>query len=127
MGIFSVAMLLFCSWMAYVAEHPINPDFASFGDALTYCTDTPYDAGNAAFAAGSRVLMHEVWMAHHSRREAEIHSSGRDAGRVAREAGVERLVLIHLSPLGGHDELLAEAREEFPGAELSSDGFELEL
>jgi ribonuclease BN (tRNA processing enzyme) len=98
-----------------------------FGDALTYCTDTPFDAGNGPFAAGSRVLMHEVWMAHHSRREAEIHSSGRDAGAVAREAGVERLVLIHLSPHGGHEELLAEAREQFPGAELAHDGLELEL
>ncbi len=98
-----------------------------FDDALTYCTDTPYDAGNAKLAAGSRVLMHEVWMAHHSRREAEIHSSGRDAGAIARDAGVERLVLIHLSPLGGHDEVLAEAREEYPGAELAYDGLEIEL
>jgi ribonuclease BN (tRNA processing enzyme) len=98
-----------------------------FGDRLSYCTDTPFDAGNGAFAAGSRVLMHEVWMAHHSRREAEIHSSGRDAGTVAREAGVERLVLIHLSPLGGHEELLEEARTEFPAAELAFDGLELEL
>jgi ribonuclease BN (tRNA processing enzyme) len=66
-------------------------------------------------------------MAHHSRREAEIHSSGRDAGAVAREAGVQRLVLIHLSPLGGHDVLLEEAREQFPRAELAYDGLELEL
>ena len=34
MGLFSVAMLLFCSWMAYVAEHPTNPEFATFGDSL---------------------------------------------------------------------------------------------
>ena len=27
-------MLLFCSWMAYVAEHPTNPEFNSFGSAL---------------------------------------------------------------------------------------------
>jgi voltage-gated potassium channel len=33
-GLFSVAMLLFCSWMAYVAEHPVNPEFATFGDSL---------------------------------------------------------------------------------------------
>src|SRR5262245_49997602 len=30
-GLFAVGMLLFCSWMAYVAEHPTNSDFASFG------------------------------------------------------------------------------------------------
>lgn len=33
-GIFSGGMLLFCSWMAYVAEHPSNPDYATFGDSL---------------------------------------------------------------------------------------------
>ena len=33
-GLFSVAMLLFCSWMAYVAEHPANPGFATFGDSI---------------------------------------------------------------------------------------------
>ena len=33
-GIFAAGMLLFCSWVAYVAEHPTNPDFATFGDAI---------------------------------------------------------------------------------------------
>jgi len=33
-GVFAIGMLLFCSWMAYVAEHPANPEFATFGDAL---------------------------------------------------------------------------------------------
>jgi voltage-gated potassium channel len=33
-GIFALGMLLFCAWMAYVAEHPTNDEFATFGDAL---------------------------------------------------------------------------------------------
>jgi voltage-gated potassium channel len=33
-GLFALGMLLFCSWMAYVAEHHTNPEFATFGDAL---------------------------------------------------------------------------------------------
>jgi voltage-gated potassium channel len=33
-GIFAASMLLFCSWMAYVAEHPTNPEFDTFGDSL---------------------------------------------------------------------------------------------
>ena len=92
-----------------------------FDDLLTYCTDTPYDAGNAAFAAGSGVLMHEAWCTEGSPEATPIHSSGRDAGAVAREAGVERLVLIHLHPRGGHDAVLEETRREFEGAELGSD------
>ncbi len=33
-GLFSLGMLLFCSWVAYVAEHPTNSGFKTFGDAL---------------------------------------------------------------------------------------------
>jgi voltage-gated potassium channel len=33
-GLFALGMLLFCSWMAYVAEHNVNQEFATFGDAL---------------------------------------------------------------------------------------------
>jgi voltage-gated potassium channel len=33
-GIFALGMLLFCSWMAYDAEHATNDEFATFADAL---------------------------------------------------------------------------------------------
>jgi voltage-gated potassium channel len=33
-GLFAVGMLLFSSWMAYVAEKATNPEFGSFGDSL---------------------------------------------------------------------------------------------
>ncbi len=33
-GLFALAMLLFASWMAYVAEHPTNAEFATFKDAI---------------------------------------------------------------------------------------------
>ena len=98
-----------------------------FDDALTYCTDTPYDAGNAEFAAGSGVLMHEAWCTVGSPEATPIHSSGRDAATVAQEAGSERLVLIHLHPLGGHDAVLDEARGVFAAAELGADLLAVEL
>jgi ribonuclease BN (tRNA processing enzyme) len=98
-----------------------------FDDLLAYCTDTPYDAGNAGLALGAGVLMHEAWALEGAPEASTIHSSGRDAGRVAAEAGAERLVLIHLHPLGGHEALLEEARAEFPAAELGDDGLQIEL
>jgi ribonuclease BN (tRNA processing enzyme) len=98
-----------------------------FDDRFTYCTDTPYDAGNAEFARGSRVLLHEAWATEGAPEQTAIHSSGREAGRVAADAGVERLVLIHLHPLTGHDAMLGEARAEFPAAELAHDGLAIEL
>ena len=33
-GIFAAGMLLLASWMAYTAEKPTNPGFATFGDSL---------------------------------------------------------------------------------------------
>ena len=98
-----------------------------FDDLFTYCTDTPYDAGNAELARGSRVLLHEAWATEGAPEQTPIHSSGREAARVAAEAGAERLVLIHLHPLTGHDAMLEEARAEFPVAELAHDGLEIEL
>jgi len=98
-----------------------------FGDALAYATDTPYDAGNARFAAGARLLLHEAWYAEGSPEASEIHSSGRDAATVARDAGVDELGLIHLHPLGGHEAVLEEARAGFANVALAHDGLRREL
>jgi ribonuclease BN (tRNA processing enzyme) len=91
------------------------------GDALAYCTDTAADPGNADFAAGSRLLLHEAWYAEAST-DDETHTAAGEAGRIARDAGVDRLVLIHVNPLQrSDDELAAAARAEFPEASVGQD------
>ena len=91
------------------------------GDALTYCTDTASDPGNATFASGSGVLLHEAWDATATTR-AQGHSSADQAARIAREAIVGRLVLIHINPLlDGDEELTDAARFEFAPSEVGSD------
>lgn len=91
------------------------------GDLLTYCTDTAPDPGNVGFAAGSRVLLHEAWYARNASADGN-HSAAGDAGRIAREAGVERLVLIHVNPLQDEDETLAaSAAREFPAVQVGID------
>jgi ribonuclease BN (tRNA processing enzyme) len=91
------------------------------GDELTYCTDTAADPGNAEFAAGSALLLHEAWYAKDST-DDETHSAAGEAGRIARDAGVERLVLIHLNPLQRSDEeLLMAARAEFRDVAVGED------
>jgi ribonuclease BN (tRNA processing enzyme) len=91
------------------------------GDVLTYCTDTAPDPGNIDFATGSRVLLHEAWYARETSDDGN-HSAGGDAGRIAREAGVERLMLIHINPLQEADAaLVASAAAEFPGVEVGVD------
>jgi ribonuclease BN (tRNA processing enzyme) len=96
-------------------------------DVLTYCTDTAPDPGNVGFAAGSRVLLHEAWYAQESSEDGN-HSAGGDAGRIAREAGVDHLVLIHINPLQESVEALAaSAAREFPNARVGVDLEELPL
>jgi len=88
---------------------------------LTYCTDTAPDPGNIGFAAGTQALLHDAWYAQATSDDGN-HSAGGDAGRIAREAGAKRLVLIHINPLQESDEALAEsAHREFAGAEVGVD------
>ena len=98
-----------------------------FDDALTYCTDTTLDEENVGFASGSQLLMHEAWYVEDAPETPEIHSSAREAAVVARDAGVEELVLIHLHPHRDPAPLLAEAAEVFDNVALGVDGLEREL
>ena len=105
-----------------VQERHTHPTLAlRVEDALTYCTDTAPDPGNVAFAAGSHALLHEAWHAQATSDDA-FHSAGGDAGRLARDAGVEHLVLIHVNPLLDSDDALREsARAQFRNCEVGVD------
>ncbi len=91
------------------------------GDDFTYCTDTAADEHNAEFAAGSRLMLHEAWHAS-ATTDDSIHTAAGEAGRIARAAGVERLVLIHVNPLLARDEPLADAaRAQFEPSSVGQD------
>jgi ribonuclease BN (tRNA processing enzyme) len=90
-------------------------------DELTYCTDTAYDPGNVDFAKGSRLLCHEAWYTEDAPREESTHSSASGAARIARDAEVEQLVLIHIRP-GADDQLLQrEASSVFEASAVGTD------
>jgi ribonuclease BN (tRNA processing enzyme) len=90
-------------------------------DELAYCTDTSYDEGNVEFARGSRRLLHEAWYTEDAPQQEATHSSARMAAEVAGEAGVDRLVLIHVRPGGDERRLEEEARSVFPPAVVGTD------
>jgi ribonuclease BN (tRNA processing enzyme) len=90
-------------------------------DLLTYCTDTSYDEGNVEFARGSRVLAHEAWYSESAPREQATHSSAQEAARVARAAGVQHLVMIHVRPGADESELEEEARSVFASSDVGTD------
>jgi ribonuclease Z len=83
---------------------------------LVYSSDTRPCAAVAALARGASVLVHEATFARPD--PTQWHSTAREAGEVARQAGVRRLLLTHVG-YAHHDALgalVAEARAAFDGA-----------
>jgi ribonuclease BN (tRNA processing enzyme) len=104
-------------------------------DAFVLATDTRIDPQTAEFAAGAGLLLHEAWYnavdPSTEKTPVELmagyaaHSEAGAVAGLAADAGVGRLVPIHLNPL--HDEsyyaaLEATARTVFPRTDVLPDG-----
>ncbi len=114
---------------------PVDPEAVLLPAVATrsfvYTADTlPCDAVVQA-ARGADLLFHDATFAEGMRKRAKEtgHSTGVQAAEVAREAGVGRLVLGHISAryAGRASELIAEASAVFPATEVAVDGGILEL
>jgi len=102
------------------------------GRTVVFTGDTRPCPATVEAARAADLLVHECTFgdAEQARAVETTHSTAREAGRVAREAAVERLVLTHLSTRYDADPspLLAQAAEEYGGAlEVARDGLVLEL
>jgi ribonuclease BN (tRNA processing enzyme) len=96
------------------------------GDRLALITDTPYEAASATLAAGVEHLLHEAWSSSRAPLYPEHDATAADAARVAREAGAERLTLVHLNPtLPDLRAVLGDARTIVPEAVLGADEAQL--
>jgi ribonuclease Z len=100
--------------------HGLMPNLAIRADAagrsLVYSSDTRPCAEVEALARGATVLIHEATFARPD--PTQWHSTAREAGQVARAAGVRRLYLAHVG-YAVHGRLqshLAAARVGFGGA-----------
>jgi ribonuclease Z len=93
--------------------------------SYAYCSDTAYKPELPAWIAGVDTLYHEATFLEKDGALASKtgHSTAREAARIAREAGVKKLILGHYSTrykdLKGFQE---EAETVFPGVELAEDG-----
>lgn len=83
---------------------------------LAYSCDTAPSEVITRLARGATLLIHEA-----TGTSLGGHSTAEEAAAIAKEAGAERLVLVHL-PAGAHDAQLATAREVFSRVELGADG-----
>jgi len=90
----------------------------------------PCDA-TATAAEGADLLIHEATFGDEEQERAleTRHSTAREAAKIARAAGVKRLVMTHLSNRYSADPgvLLRQAREEFGACEVAEDGDIIDL
>ena len=99
-----------------------------FDDALAWITDTALDPDTAGFVRGCGLLAHEAWCTTSAPKNEDIHTSAAHAARVALDAEIERLLLIHLPPFERSvDGLVNEAQASVPGSLPALDGTELPL
>jgi ribonuclease Z len=106
-------------------------DPARRGRKLVLTGDTRPCGATVEMARGADLLVHDSTFgdAEAARAVETLHSTAREAARVAREAGVARLLLTHLSTRYDRDTatLLAQARAEFGAVDVASDGLVVEL
>lgn len=88
---------------------------AKGGGGVAYSSDTEPSGAVTRLARGADILVHEA------SGDYGGHTTAEGAARVAAEAGAGRLVLVHLPPEVGEDELRA-ARGHFERTELGEDG-----
>jgi ribonuclease BN (tRNA processing enzyme) len=107
------------------ARHPLPSAGLRVSDRFAYCTDTEFDPETIRRVAGVATLLHEAWEPHDAERG---HTSGDEAGSIAAEAGVSRLLITHNHPLPGVAERTAQAAQaNFDAALSAADGAILDL
>lgn len=96
-------------------SHALRIEDAS-GKVITFSGDSGYTPTLIDAARNADYFLCEAaWGATSEGKAEGMHLSGKEAGRIAREAGVKTLVLVHIQPWTDPKDVLAAARAEFDG------------
>ena len=103
-----------------IQNSALRVTFAAKGErgTVVYSSDTKPSAAVVTLAREADILVHEATFGGQIHEETRYgHSTAAEAGRIAREAKVGRLILTHLDPWGPHspDALRKEAARAFRG------------
>jgi ribonuclease BN (tRNA processing enzyme) len=98
------------------------------GRCLVYTGDTARCDEIDRLAAGADALLAEASWESQGTYPANLHMTGKEAGALARDAGVGTLLVTHVLPWTDRDAVFADASAEFPGAvKLVDDGQAFEI
>ena len=111
----------------FPGRHPVQSfamRIACDGAAFVYTGDTNEIEGLDRLAEGADLLLADAGLSSADWKSTAPHLSAAGCGRLARCAGVKRLLLTHLNPKYAHATLESEARAEFDHAEIAEIGAE---
>ncbi|MBW3623492.1 MAG: MBL fold metallo-hydrolase [Armatimonadetes bacterium] len=114
------------------ATHPVPAlsyrfEDRSSGAVVAYSGDTGYEPSLAMFFRDADLLIHEASLAPgQTDRGGYGHASPEEAARIARDAGAERLALIHYLQSNG-EAILTAARSVFVETVLAEEGLILRI
>ena len=94
---------------------------------LTYSADTGFNKNIINFAKDSDLLICESTFLRGQSREKNTHLFAYEAGRIAREAKVKKLLITHFWPEIDKELYLKEAKEEFENVEVAEENKKLVL
>lgn len=101
------------------------------GRTVVYSGDTRPCNGVRQAATGADLLIHEATFGSDERERAVEtgHSTAQEAAQLARDVGVKRLVLTHISARYSREapELIDEARSIFPSVTIARDGMAVDV
>ena len=98
-------------------SHALRVEDKASGAVITFSGDSAYTPALVEAARGADLFLCEAaWgPVADETTPPGMHMSGQEAGRLAREAGVKKLVLVHIQPWSDKEATLAAAKAEFDG------------
>jgi len=109
----------------------VDADFPHKPCSMAYITDTTVDGSYFDFIQGVDLLLHECYFSDERAHLAELtgHSHASQVAHLAKQAGVGRLILMHVDPtLDVEDPIgLPSIQAFFPNAQLAFDGMNIEI